>query len=136
MSMFLIITMWVLFGAAAAYYGQIKGRDPILWFVLGALFGAFSLIILFFLPNLEPKQVPVEAEVVIDEGSSAPSPRFRDWFFMDNAHIQQGPVTYLVLQRQIFNGKLTGNTLVWSEGMGGWSKIDELDELKELIPTD
>ncbi len=133
MSMFLIITMWILFGAAAAYYGQIKGRDPILWFVLGALFGAFSLIVLFFLPTLELSRVPVEAEVVIDEPAGPPSPRFRDWFFMDEGNLQQGPVTYTVLQRKIFDGKLNGNTLVWSEGMGGWTKIEDLDELKDLM---
>lgn len=131
--MFLIITMWVLFGAAAAYYGQIKGRDPILWFVLGSLFGAFSLIILFFLPALEPKQVPVEAEVLIEEMPSPPSPRFRDWFFMDENSAQQGPVTYSILQRRIYDGKLNGSTLVWSEGMGGWSKIEDLDELRDLV---
>lgn len=134
--MFLIITMWILFGAAAAYYGQIKGRDPILWFVLGALFGAFSLIVLFFLPTLEPKEVPVEAEVVIDDAPIKPSPRFRDWFFMDHAHTQQGPITYTVLQRKIFDGKLNGDSLVWSEGMGGWSKIEDLDELKDLVAAE
>ncbi|MFN4174133.1 MAG: DUF4339 domain-containing protein [Parachlamydiaceae bacterium] len=130
--MFLIITMWILFGAAAAYYGQIKGRDPILWFVLGALFGAFSLIVLFFLPSLEPKPVPAEAELVVDEPAAPLSPRFRDWFYMEGS-VQQGPITYTVLQRRLFDGKINGDTLVWSEGMEGWSKIEDVEDLKDLI---
>lgn len=131
--MILIISLWILFGAASAYYGQIKGRDPILWFVLGALFGVISLIILFFLPTLEPKEEPIEEQVIAEEPllNTFKSIRLRDWFYIDNDQKQQGPVTFTLLRRKLYDGTLNNSTLVWSEGMEGWSPANSIEELKD-----
>lgn len=135
MSMLVIILMWTLFGAASAYYAQIKGRDPILWFVLGALLGILSLIILFFLPAVETKEAPPseEEEAIVEEPSSYKSMRFKEWFYMDQNHHQKGPVSFTVLQRLYFDKALSLSTLVWTEGMEGWSKIEDLSELKDAL---
>lgn len=45
------LLIWVLFGVACYVLAKEKGKNPILWAVLGALFGIFALIVLAFLPN-------------------------------------------------------------------------------------
>lgn len=134
MSMFVIIIMWTLFGAASAYYAQIKGRDPILWFVLGALLGIISLIILFFLPTIETKEAPAaEAEVIVEEPIVYKSLRFKEWFYLDDMNQQKGPVSFTVLQRLYYDKVLNLSTLVWTEGMEGWSKLEDLSELRDAL---
>ena len=38
--------IWLLFGVACYVLAKEKGKNPILWAVLGALFGIFALIVL------------------------------------------------------------------------------------------
>ena len=45
------LLIWLLFGVACYALAQEKGKNPLLWGVLGALFGIFALIVLAFLPN-------------------------------------------------------------------------------------
>lgn len=40
------LLIWLLFGVACYVLAQEKGKNPILWGVLGALFGIFALIVL------------------------------------------------------------------------------------------
>ena len=40
------ILIWMLFGAACYVLAEQKGKNPILWAILGALFGIFALIVL------------------------------------------------------------------------------------------
>lgn len=41
--------MVLIVSGATAYYASRKGKNPVLWFLLGFLFGIFPMIILYFL---------------------------------------------------------------------------------------
>ena len=47
------LLIWLLFGFICSVIASNKNRNVIGWFVLGTLFGIFSLIILACLPKLE-----------------------------------------------------------------------------------
>ena len=52
------------------------------------------------------------------------------WYYVDGEE-RAGPVDYQELRRLFRNGRISGRTLVWSEGMEDWSRIEELGELHE-----
>lgn len=132
--MFLVIAiaLWMVMGATAAYYAQLKGRDPISWFVIGMLLGLVGLLILFFLPQIEQKVMPEdslpEPQVPLQGGGLQESVRFKEWFYLDQAHTQQGPISFLALERLIDQGELLGTSLIWSEGMEGWRPVETIPE--------
>jgi hypothetical protein len=136
MQMFLSIVLWILIGACSAYYAQIKGRDPITWFVVGMLLGLFSLIILYFLPPLEQKIEPAEPleEIAASEPLSYQRDcRFRDWFYLDQTHNPKGPLSFYALRELWHSKNISPQTLVWSDGFSSWSKIEEVSDLNEML---
>lgn len=44
---------WILFGVAAYSFANSKGRNKVLWAILGLLIGPFAVLILAFLPTTE-----------------------------------------------------------------------------------
>lgn len=52
----------------------------------------------------------------------------RSWFFASNGQ-QQGPYPEAQFRDMIERGTVTGQTLVWSEGMTGWQKAAEVPGL-------
>ena len=131
MTLFISIALWLIIGATSAYYAQLRGRDPISWFVIGMLLGIIGLIILFFLPQLEQKVVPEDSPiepVPLAAPSSTQCIRFKEWFYLDPTHTQQGPISYLTLERLIDQGQLKSSSLIWSEGMEGWSPVDSIPD--------
>jgi len=50
------VLIWCLFGFVAAIIAGAKGRSGCGWFLLGVLFGPFSLVIAF-LPSLTQKEI-------------------------------------------------------------------------------
>lgn len=130
MSLFISIALWLIIGAISAYYAQLRGRDPISWFVIGMLLGLIGLLILFFLPQLEQKVVPEEESLILKEPQKSPNYRLNSWFYLDSTHTQQGPISYLTLEKLLDQGELTGSSLVWSEGMEGWRPIETLPDFQ------
>lgn len=130
MTLFISIALWLIIGATSAYYAQLRGRDPISWFVIGMLLGVIGLLILFFLPQLEQKVVP--EDTLLEPLPVAPvgqSIRFKEWFYLDPHHVQQGPISFLALERLIDQGYLKHSSLIWSEGMEGWSPVESIPDL-------
>lgn len=131
MTLFISIALWLIIGATSAYYAQLRGRDPISWFVIGMLLGVIGLLILFFLPQLEQKVVPEDnlLEPIPPLTPMGQSVRFKEWFYLDPNHVQQGPVSFLALEKLIDQGYLTHHSLIWSEGMEGWTPVESINEL-------
>jgi len=50
MDNFTIAVIWLLFGFVAATIANAKGRGGCLWFLLGCVFGPFSLVVAFLQP--------------------------------------------------------------------------------------
>jgi hypothetical protein len=130
MQIFVSAILWLLLGAVSSYYAQIRGRDPLSWFFLGVLLGVLGPIILYFLPPLDPKAAPSGTEdFESDKEAPAQSVRFKEWYYLDKANSQQGPITFLALERLLDQGALSKASLVWCEGMQNWQPVSSVAEL-------
>lgn len=49
------------------------------------------------------------------------------WYYTDANGQQTGPVSSTEIQQLAANGKVTGRTMVWSEGMDNWTFASQLD---------
>jgi hypothetical protein len=143
----LAIILSLLFGWLAAYFAQSRGRDPFLWFFLGMFFGIFSIVLLFFLPNLGPKkegQEQDESDFFITNDNDLemilPETRAlyedygkREWYYLDKERKQKGPVSFNFLKTVWDEGGLEDTTYVWSNGMSNWERLNKVNKLKEAL---
>jgi hypothetical protein len=136
----LLLPFILLTAFAAAYFAKLKGRDPILWFVIGFLFTIPALILLYLLPDSNESDVTMT--VSEPDPSLTPSPtkvieRLPDenklWYYLDQEHEQMGPVSVVALRDLWNTGLLEPGSLVWTEGMSKWETIEELPELREIL---
>lgn len=136
MEIFLVSAIWLFMGAACAYFAQIRGRDPIAWFVLGMLLGIIAFAVLMFLPSLDPSVAPKEeGEEELEEPLVVENNHLQEWFYMDDTHLQKGPISFFALQKLIDQGDLTRDSYVWSSGMSEWTAIKNLPDLMTSIPA-
>jgi hypothetical protein len=132
MQILVVVFSWLLFGGTSSYFASTRGRDPFAWFLIGMLIGILGLLLLFLLPPITVVEKDlVEESAAQDSFQSAF--RFREWFYLDEKQQQKGPLAFSLLRKRWESGNLSTHTLVWSEGMGNWKKIDELPELKEAL---
>jgi hypothetical protein len=133
MEFFVVIVSWLLFGGATSYFASQRGRDPLAWFVIGMLLGILGLLLLFLLPpvgNSAPEKEEPMPEV--KESSQAPA-RLVEWYYLDANRNQIGPISYSQLSKITHEGQIKADTLVWSQGMANWQRVDENQELKSLL---
>ncbi len=135
--LFLTILLWLIIGSATAYYASQRGRDPLLWFMIGMMLGLLGLLLLFVLPIA----VPETAETITKsseekEDRPPPSPEdlsndylIKDWYYYDNHQARQGPVRYEILKALWQSGDLTEDSFVWCEGMNEWKPIEQIPSL-------
>jgi hypothetical protein len=136
----------LIIAVSTSYYARHKGRDPVGWFILGALLGIFAPLILLFLPTIKSEEtglptltdstsdsfhssqqpLPIEKEAVIQEEDKL-------WYYLDQDHQQIGPVSVFALRELWNRGKLNLNQYVWCEGMEKWEKVDNLPVLKSIL---
>jgi hypothetical protein len=148
-SLVLSFILLLLIASLTAYYANRKGRNPLLWFIIGILFGIFAPLILYFFPPVNqrsnnglptmtvsppdpslqhlPEAPPTEAELRDREEDN------RLWYYLDENHEQIGPVSMIALRELWNRGQLELNSYVWSLGMDKWEKVDRLSELKEAL---
>lgn len=132
------LVLWILISVANAYFANLRGRDPYFWFLMGVLFGALALIVLFFLPDLsKQKQDQTSSTTIIEEAApliDTPekidhSYLVKDWFYLDDSANQHGPMRFEELKSLWMEDKIQATTFVWSEGMEKWLRIEEMNEL-------
>ena len=129
-----LLPYFFLIGAAAAYIAHFKKqRNPILWFFIGFFFGLLGLISLFFLNkksqiNGPVKQPPAfEPTILIKSSLSLP------WYYVNNNHEQEGPVSAQRLANLIEKKQLNLDSLVWNEEFVEWKQIKEVPEYIQII---
>jgi len=144
----LIFLVFVLvISGLSAYFAQARGRDPLLWFMLGIVLNVIGLLALFMLPKLNAKSdEPLGADVDLDdtqdeEGSPMDDDVFanyasKQWYYTDVEHQQQGPVQYKILKSIFLRGDINRNAYVWFEGMAVWQRIKDVPGLEEEIAYD
>jgi GYF domain 2 len=136
MRMFISITLLLFFSFLSAYIAKRRGRDPVAWFMIGVLLGIFAPILLMILKPLDSKARDVEKNEDVQLGQmieeDAPSPNLsKDWFYMDSAYLQQGPVNFLALKTLWEDKNINPATYVWAEGMADWKRVAEVSGLQD-----
>jgi len=115
MNLFLIILITLLWGYLAAKLAKTKNRDPIRWFVIGILFGVFSLLALFFLPEKRKEEK-------IQNFFTKPGP----WYYIDNSNETIGPISLQQMNTLFQSQEICPDTYVWQSGMKTWKRLREL----------
>lgn len=146
---FISIFFWLLIGGATAHFAKQRGRDPVIWFLVGIFFGLLGLLLLFILPVASDQsqlaeQAPEVNSLASSKNEDKPSlphpnpPDYlvKDWFYLDGASKQQGPVTFDTLRRIWQEGKIGWSSYVWCEGMESWKRLEELVDLKCALSSD
>mmetsp|Transcript_9206 Transcript_9206/g.22610 ORF Transcript_9206/g.22610 Transcript_9206/m.22610 type:complete len:569 (-) Transcript_9206:264-1970(-) len=57
----------------------------------------------------------------------------QNWFYTDKYRQQQGPVPDSKLAKLLEEKEITGDSLVWKEGVGDWKPINAVPELASLL---
>lgn len=131
MEFFVVIVSWLLFGGATSYFASQRGRDPFAWFVIGMLLGILGLLLLFLLPPVGA-QGEKEEPTPIKETPAVPV-RLVEWYYLDSNRNQVGPISFVQLTHASHDGLIKPSTLVWSQGMGQWKRVDEIQEMKAIL---
>ena len=130
----------VLIGTLTGYLAKERGRDPIKWFLIGMLCGIFALIALYLFPVVEDKEQKNEREAkVLPPASSQPVEdelSAKPWFYLDQKHVRYGPEPLDTLKLRFKDGDINKRTYVWSEGMEGWKRIEDLPDILEQMSSD
>jgi hypothetical protein len=118
----------LFFGLLAARLATKRGRKPLHWFIIGALFSGLGILSLFLLPKIAPIESPPLSPVTPKE------PRYSEywhklWYYVDLAHLPQGPFAFSDFVQKWQEKQVTASTYVWGEGMQEWKKLADLPDL-------
>lgn len=148
-NMLLSFILLLIIAAFTAYYANRKGRNPLLWFIIGILLGIFAPLILLFFSSVKSERsddglptmtmskpdpslgnvsqgTPLSGEVKLQEEDKL-------WYYLDQNHQQMGPVSIIALRELWNRGQLELNSYVWSDGMEQWQKVESLPDLKVIL---
>lgn len=119
----------------SAYLAKKRGRNPIIWFLIGLTFGLLGLFSIFFFPSLKKgekkgsvapsKKAPYEEEALAPLPPTIVGPSDKFWYYLDPLNAQQGPMSFDALTRAFGQGKITGTTYVWHEDLSDWKPLQE-----------
>lgn len=134
MQLFLSIAFYFLIGGATAYIAKQRGRDPIIWFIIGLFLGIFGILLLFILPPVvEEGQQTNEPPAVNSSTFQAPAITHdylvKDWYYYDGERTRQGPIRFEELRELWKASQINEESFVWSDGMSGWQKIEQVQNL-------
>lgn len=142
-NMLLSFFLLLIIACFTSYYASKKGKNPMLWFVLGLLLGAIAPLILLFLPKVKkegddlPTMTLSQPDPTISRLPPPPLSTKEEenklWYYLDQDHIQIGPVSAFALRELWNRGQLDLNSYVWSEGMEKWEKVENLPNLKGVL---
>lgn len=148
----MIISMffWLLTGAATGHFAKQRGRDPVIWFLIGIFLGLLGLLLLFIMPVVSDAEQKESMEGASQSSSSLFEESFheeepaklkhdfliKDWFYLDETRKQLGPVSFDIIKGAWKEGKIGPSTFLWSEGMENWKKLENLHEMKEYLSAE
>lgn len=131
MNHFSLFIMLLAVGMLCSHLAKRRGRNPRAWFLLGFLFGLIGLVILWLLPPIRPKlRIPQPSST---PGPTTPLLEIRDpthtdklWYYLDDTHTQQGPMSIHALSQAWKEGKVKTKTYVWNENLTNWESLDQV----------
>lgn len=127
----LLLQFLVSFACAwgSSHYAEKRGRNEVVWFVLGALFGVLSVALLFWLPDLKKPSKNGDIEITpitIKKGSNHSE---MGWYYLDNEHKQHGPVSFSRILDLAKVGDLKKESFVWHANLTDWTKLTDLENV-------
>lgn len=142
LSIYLIITTWLIMGAITAYLAKKRDRNPIAWFFIGVFLGILGVVILLFLPQKQGETTVKPAPASIQASTYHPlsmpeelpfesqPPRTRlsqnpkiHWYFIDQNKSSQGPLSFDAFKNAYKNGVITPATMIWNEEIEQWTLL-------------
>lgn len=120
----LSVILSFLLACQCGRYAKRKGRDPSVWFMAGAFFGLFALLLLLLLPQ---KRAVAPVVALPQEPFLALSDHHIDkfWYFLDENQKQYGPMSFTALKAAWHKGSIQSKTFVWNEEMEEWKPLSE-----------
>jgi hypothetical protein len=146
MRMLISIVLLIFFGSISSYLAKQRGRDPVGWFMIGMLLGILAPLLLLLLPNLTEQEDKPLQDIEENEDQKLarlePTPpppeenyNLKEWFFLNDQGVQNGPMGFHMLKQAWKEGVLFGHSYVWSEGMSGWKRIEEMPDFEEQLDS-
>lgn len=126
------IFVGLLMGGITSYLAYRRGKQPIIWFFIGALLGVLGLLLLFFFPNPQSDRKKMPITIAIEKD---PPFVLQSWYYLDKDHKQYGPVSFSYLKGLWSQEKLQSGSLVWQEEMTHWKKLDDLPEMLSYLKS-
>lgn len=120
--------IYIAFGALSAYFAKKRGKDPFLWFFLGALFGIFGLLFLIFDPKAKrQKKGPGAQEANTIDITPSFDPRHNEkfWYYLDAQNKRFGPMSFDAIHRLYKEATLSPQSFVWNESLESWKPLKD-----------
>ncbi len=134
---------WTLLGYLCSKIALKRGRNPIVWFALGAILGLLAVIALYMLPKkamvLPAAGAPITSQTMEKEVTNGSAddinrrPPELLWYYLDKEDKQYGPMSFYALQKAWDDDQIIGSTYVWNEEMDNWKTLENLPDLLEKI---
>ncbi len=122
--------VWIAMGSLSAYLAKKRGKNPLFWFVLGALLGVLGIFALFFMPAMRktaPHKKGEEGKETIDITPNIPKSQLENfWYYLQSDNTREGPMSFDALKRAYQEGKIARTTYVWNDEMEGWKHFGEV----------
>ncbi|MEX0961528.1 MAG: DUF4339 domain-containing protein [Simkaniaceae bacterium] len=131
MSPLFMILMTLVTATMTGYMARQRGRNPIIWFILGGLFGLFAFMTLLILSKkeLEPAYpTPAFLPKTAIKPTPPPSPL---WYALSKSGSQEGPMSLEALKDSLKKGQITPSTYIWNETMDDWERLKKVPDLNE-----
>ena len=142
--LFLSLILSILFGWGTSYLAQQRGRDPVIWFLLGMFLGILGPLVVLVMPDASKQKGKTQGsssnpfytgpdsttiEVQPSEVYTVTQFHQHEWYYYDQAQERHGPITFEDLRRMWHDNVVGGNTFVWHEGRDSWTRISEIPDL-------
>ena len=138
----LVLILLFALAIATAMLARQKGRDPYIWFAIGAFFGILGFILLMILPDASDTEKQVQnaqkqPSLIIEAAPDTTHPHheflLKEWYYVDLNKQQAGPVSFDQLQALWQQQQVTSLTFVWGEGMQAWQQLQNLPEILRTL---
>lgn len=122
----------LIFGVWAYRLAQSQGRNPWVWFALGAFFGFWGLIILLFLPEPPLQKLPInsskKSSLSLEESLFFDSKENCNqlWYFLNENHQSEGAFSFQKIRELYENKTIHSLTYVWNTTFSGWQRLKDV----------
>jgi hypothetical protein len=127
MQVWISIIFSLIFAWCCSNHARRLGKNPIIWLVLGALFGIFAFLALVFIGLRKPvKKTAPAAPLVPTPVALSPSHAEKFWYYLNNNKEQFGPMSFQGLGKAWKEGAVSETTFVWNEEMENWQHFKDV----------